>query len=116
MSFNINELLRRYFERPIDTSGLKHLESDVWSRIVARKQEQPVGWFEQLLSVIFQPQYRLAPVALAVVIGLSMGQMTSFNPLPDRPVAASDALNFEVFSSKPGYLLFSNINTKNRNT
>lgn len=41
---------------------LKHLESDVWARIVAEKSEQPVGFFEGLLASIFPAQHRFAPV------------------------------------------------------
>jgi hypothetical protein len=100
----LDTLLKRYFSHSLDDSRLNRLESDVWRKIEMTKAEQPAGAFERLLAAIFQPQYQLAPVAIAIAIGLFAGHMVSFNPPPQQQTSAA-ALNFEVFSSQSDYLI-----------
>lgn len=75
---------------------LKHLESDVWARIVAEKSEQPVGFLEGLVAAFFPKQHRFAPVMLAAVFGVFIGLGTLKTPSPD----AAEMLNFKVFKPK----------------
>jgi hypothetical protein len=75
---------------------LKHLESDVWARIVAEKSEQPVGFFEGLLAFLFPKQHRFTPVMIAAVFGIIIGLGTFTPPSPD----AAEMLNFKVFKPK----------------
>lgn len=75
---------------------LKHLESDVWARIVAEKAEQPAGFLEGVLASIFPAQHRFAPVMIAAVFGVVIGLGTLKSPSPD----AAEMLNFKVFKPK----------------
>lgn len=75
---------------------LKHLESDVWARIVAEKSEQPVGFLEGMVATFFPAQHRFAPVMVAAVFGLFIGLGTLQSPAPD----AAEMLNFKVFKPK----------------
>lgn len=75
---------------------LKHLESDVWARIVAEKSEQPVGFLEGMVATLFPAQHRFAPVMIAAVFGIVVGLGTLQSPAPD----AAEMLNFKVFKPK----------------
>lgn len=106
----LDRLLASYFRTPVeDGSRLNRLESDVWRRIELRKADSPVGMFEQVLAFVFQPQYRFAPVAAAVMIGLMAGNMTTLQS-EIQISSASDALNFEVFSPNSEHLISTNLN------
>lgn len=75
---------------------LKHLESDVWARVVAEKAEQPVGFLEGMIATLFPSQHRFAPVMVAAVFGIFIGLGTLQSPAPD----AAEMLNFKVFKPK----------------
>jgi hypothetical protein len=94
-----------YLRKSVSTNDqLKHLESDVWARIVAEKSEQPVGFLEGLLASIFPAQHRFAPVMAAAVLGVMVGFSTLQPPAtPD----AAEMLNFKVF--KPKVIVLSSI-------
>lgn len=79
-----------------DNDRLKHLESDVWTRIAAEKSEQPVGFLEGLLATLFPARHRFAPVMVAAVFGIFIGLGTLQSPAPD----AAEMLNFKVFKPK----------------
>ncbi len=82
---------------------LKHLESDVWVRIVAENAERPVGFLEGILASIFPAQYRFAPVMAATVLGVIVGFGTMQPPTPD----AVEMLNFKVF--KPNVIALASV-------
>lgn len=86
------------FMRKIEPSSdrLKHLESDVWARIVAEKSEQPVGFLEGLVASLFPRQHRFAPVMVAAVFGIFIGLGTLKSPTSD----AAEMLNFKVFKPR----------------
>jgi len=107
----MDRLLALYFPKsPEGGSRLNRLESDVWCRIELRKAEAPVGLIEQVLAFIFQPQYRLAPVATAIMIGLLAGNMTTMMPQSEIQISSSDVLNFEIFSPSSKHLISTNLN------
>lgn len=106
----LDRLLASYFRTPPgDESRLNRLESDVWRRIESCKADSPVGMLEQVLAFIFQPQYRFAPVAVALLIGLMAGNMTAMQS-EIQISSASDALNFEVFLPNSEHLISTNLN------
>ena len=96
MTKRIDNILAFLRKSEPDCDRLKHLESDVWARIVAEKSEQPVGFFEGLLASIFSAQHRFAPVMAAAVLGIAVGFGTMQPPAPD----AAEMLNFKVFKPK----------------
>jgi hypothetical protein len=109
MSQDLDNVLEALKRDSIDTSRLRHLESDVWQRITVLKAGAPTGLAEHILATIFRPEYRLAPMAVAVILGLSAGNLASMNLMPQQGISKSEMLNFEVFSSQSEYLVSSNL-------
>ncbi len=109
MPQDLDNMLETLKRDSIDTSRLRHLESDVWQRIAARKVAAPAGLLEHILAAVFRPEYRFAPVAIAVILGLSAGNLASMNPMPQREISKTEMLNFEVFSSQSEFLVSSNL-------
>ncbi len=96
MSKRIDNILA-FLKKEVPASNhLKHLESDVWARIVAEKSEQPVGFLEGLVASLFPRLHRFAPVMIAAVFGVVNGLGTLQSPAPD----AVEMLNFKVFKPK----------------
>ena len=98
MDNNINKILAGFAKSGFDDGRLKHLESDVWARIVAEKANQPIGVFEGFLASLFPARHRLAPIMCAAVLGIvvGFGTLPPANSSPD----AAEMLNFKVFKPK----------------
>lgn len=96
MSKIIDNILAYLKDSAPANDRLKHLESDVWARIVAQKSEQPVGFLEGMLATLFPTQHRFAPAMVAAVFGIIIGFGTLKSPEPD----AIEMLNFKVFKPK----------------
>lgn len=96
MTKRIDNVLAYLKDSAPTNDRLKHLESDVWTRIVAEKSEQPVGFLEGVLASLFPRQHRFAPVVVAAVFGVFIGLGTLQSPKPD----AAEMLNFKVFKPK----------------
>lgn len=96
MTKRIDNILGFLKKEALTSDRLKHLESDVWARIVAEKSEQPVGFLEGFLASLFPRQHRFAPVMVAAVFGIFIGLGTLQSPEPD----AAEMLNFKVFKPK----------------
>ncbi|MFO0114764.1 MAG: hypothetical protein ACK53F_07240 [Betaproteobacteria bacterium] len=75
---------------------LKHLESDVWARIVAQRADQPVGVWEGFLANLFPARHRFASIMGAAAIGVVVGFGMLTPPTIPQPEAA-EMLNFKVF-------------------
>jgi hypothetical protein len=103
MTKGIDNVLAYLKKSEPDSDPLKHLESDVWARVVAEKSEQPVGFLEGLLASIFPTQHRFAPVMAAAALGVMVGFGTMQAPAPD----AAEMLNFKVF--KPNVITLASI-------
>lgn len=99
MTKRIDNILAFIRKPDAGNDRLKHLESDVWARIVIRKADQPVGVFEGFLANLFPAQHRLAPVMGAAILGVMVGFGTLPSASPSQPDAA-EMLNFKVFKPK----------------
>lgn len=108
MSDNLDAKLKILANAPVSTDCLKYLENDVWQSIAASKMDAPTQWHERILAAVFAPQYRLAPMAMSGIIGITLGIAMFGLPAP-KEVAAAEALNFHVFSSQSSYLISSNL-------
>jgi hypothetical protein len=96
MNNEIDKLLPELRKSLFNDSRLKHLESDVWARIIARKQDNnPIGVLERFLAFLFPAQYRIAPFICAALIGavVGFGTLQPNSTLPD----AAETLNLKVF-------------------
>lgn len=98
MKYQLDKILAGLKKSESDSNRLKHLESDVWARIVAEKADQPVGTLEGFLATLFPARHRLAPIMGAAVLGLviGFGMLPPASPSPD----AAEMLNFKVFKPK----------------
>lgn len=93
MEKKIDKLLKSY--RLQTLNKLDRLEGDVWHRITVSRKEQPVGWIENILSLIFPAQYRFAPMMFAALLGIIVG-FSSLQNSYNQPEAV-EMLNFKIF-------------------
>ncbi len=89
----LDKLLNTHFTQPTPESDFNALRRAVWSGIHAREERQP--WWERAANFILPPQTRYAAITAAVIIGLTLGMVSS----TDITGASETKLGFEVFSS-----------------
>ncbi len=109
MEQKLDKLLKSYRLR-ISNNKLDSLEGDVWQRIAVIRKEQPVGWIEYVLSIIFPAQYRFAPVIFATVLGITIG-FSSIQNSYNQPDAA-EMLNFKIFKPHINHFDITKINNR----
>ncbi len=93
----LDEWLTAYFHRDVKIQSTGSLQNDVWRKVRLLEAEQPVNWFEQLLSVFLAPERQFASVLAVMVVSIALG----FSGQPYSAMAAdmpAKALGFEVFS------------------
>lgn len=99
-----DRLLEIHFQRQPDMSCLEQLEQDVWGRLDAgRSGSRVAGRIEEFLSVFAIPQFKTASLALALIIGLSVGAVA----VPASPVQAFSpgrAMGLDIFNMHAPYL------------
>lgn len=79
--------------------GLQMMESRVWQSINKRRANMPRNAIEGWLASLFVPEYRLASLSFALLVGISAATLSVSNP---QPANAAQALNLHVFSSNYG--------------
>lgn len=105
------DLLNVYVLHKPDSAKLNRLENEVWRKISAIKAGQQENWLNKFLASVFVPQYRFATVALALIIGLTVGGLTKTN-LPADEVNLSEMLDLQVFKVQDGHLPSNHIEGK----
>jgi hypothetical protein len=95
--FKLNALLKQHFQTP-PTDRLNRLEQDVWRRIRQAEAKPTLAMrLQDWVAPLWSPQLRYAPIAMAVVIGLSTGTISH----DTRPqVSNAEMLSLNVFSAK----------------
>jgi hypothetical protein len=98
--FDIDKLLQQHFRAP-PSDKLNRLEQDVWRRIRLEESKPTLAskvrdWFAPLWT----PQFQFAPVALAVMIGLSAGTVSQGLIPHGQHISNSDMLSLNVFSAE----------------
>ncbi len=78
---------------------LQTMESRVWQSINRRRADMPRNVIEGWLASLFVPEYRLASLSFALMVGVFAATLSVSNP---QPANAAQALNLHVFSSKYG--------------
>lgn len=78
---------------------LQTMESRVWQSINKRRAEMPRNVIEGWLASLFVPEYRVASLSFALVVGIFAATLSVSNP---QPANAAQALNLHVFSSNYG--------------
>lgn len=78
---------------------LQTMESRVWQSINRRRADMPRNVIEGWLASLFVPEYRLASLSFALMVGVFAATLSVSNP---QPANAAQALNLHVFSSNYG--------------
>jgi len=90
-----------HFKEPATGHKLDRLEQDVWRKIHAASAEMVQPWYDKMAMAFAVPQFHMASLAMALVIGISASPV--FTP---GPAAASndDVLGMSVFTAQSPYL------------
>lgn len=78
---------------------LQTMESRVWQSINRRRADMPRNVIEGWLTGLFVPEYRMASLSFALVVGIFAAALSVSSP---QPANAAQALNLHVFSSNYG--------------
>lgn len=82
-----------------DMGRLQGMESRVWQAINKRRATMPRNIVEGWLAAVFTPEYRLASLSLALMVGVFTAFLSMSAP---QTANAAVALNLHVFSSHYG--------------
>lgn len=94
-----DKLIKRLTLSQPSFERLQTVESRVWQSINKRRANMPRNAIEGWLASLFVPEYRLASLSFALVVGISAATLSVSN---SQPANAAQALNLHVFSSNYG--------------
>ena len=98
-----NEKIDKLIKGLIDThprlDRLQTMESRVWQSINRLRADMPRNVIEGWLASLFVPEYRLASLSFALMVGVFAATLSVSNP---QTANAAQALNLQVFSSNCG--------------
>ena len=98
-----NEKIDKLIKGLIDThprlDRLQTMESRVWQSINRLRADMPRNVIEGWLASLFVPEYRLASLSFALMVGVFAATLGVSNP---QTANAAQALNLQVFSSNYG--------------
>ncbi len=92
-------LIKGLSEEGLRSDCLQTLESRVWQSINRRRADMPRNVIEGWLASLFVPEYRMASLSFALIVGVFAATLNISNP---QPANAAQALNLHVFSSNYG--------------
>lgn len=94
-------LILHFRDTPAD-SRLDRLEQDVWRKIHGASAEASLPWQEKMFLAFGLPQFRLASLAVAVMLGIALGPVFS----PGNVVRANSGItDMQVFTAHAPYLM-----------
>ena len=96
----LDRLLAMHFKEPPTNSRLDRLEQDVWRRIHTASAEMVLPWYDKMVIAFAVPQFRLASLAIALILGISLSP--AFNP--GATTSNHDVLGMSVFTLQSPYL------------
>ena len=100
MSYDkLDRLIKRLTETQPRFDRLQTMESCVWQSINRRRTDMPRNVIESWLVSLFVPEYRMASLSFALIVGVFAATLSFSNP---QPANAAQALNLHVFSSNYG--------------
>ena len=97
----LNRLLAMHFNTAPADHKLDRLEQDVWRKIHTASAEMVQPWYDKMALAFSVPQFRMASLAMALVIGISASPV--FTPGPAN-ASNDDALGMSVFTAQSPYL------------
>ena len=96
----LDRLLAMHFKEPSTNNKLDRLEQDVWSKIHSASAEMIMPWYDKMMLAFAVPQFRMASLAMALVIGISISPVLT----PGMSTESQDTLGMDVFTSRSPYL------------
>jgi len=81
-------------------SHLDNLENDVLRKLATIRKDQELSWYEKIILSFSVPQFRVASLSIAILIGMSVSPF--FTPLQNN--SADTALVSNIFSAESTYL------------
>jgi hypothetical protein len=97
----LDSLLRLHFRKMPAGRRLDSLEQDVWRKIHAASAEMVRPWHDKMLLAFDVPQFRMASLAMALVIGIGASPIFT----PSHAIASGgDVLGLNVFTVQSPYL------------
>lgn len=96
----INKLLEMHFKSPSSGNKLNRLESNVWQRINAIQADKGLSWQEKMLLAFGVPEFRMVSIAIALLLGLGMGNITP----QIQPSPVGREMGLHVFAANVEYL------------
>ena len=97
----LDKLLTMHFKESATAHKLDRLEQDVWRKIHAAGAEMVLPWYDKMALAFAVPQFRMAAIAMALVIGITASPMV---PLKLANASMQDVLGMNVFSANSPYL------------
>ena len=97
----LNRLLAMHFNEAPADHRLDRLEQDVWRKIHVASAEMVQPWYDKMALAFAVPQFRMAAIAMALVIGITASPMV---PLKPANASTQDVLGMSVFSTNSPYL------------
>jgi hypothetical protein len=97
----LDRLLTMHFREPASNNKLDRLEQDVWRKIHAASADMVQPWYDKMALAFAVPQFRMAAIAMALVIGITASPMV---PLKPANASTQDVLGMSVFSANSPYL------------
>lgn len=98
-SGKLDKLIKELIEEQPRFDRLQTMESRVWQSINRRRADMPRNVIEGWLASLFVPEYRMASLSFALMVGVFAATLSVSNP---QPANAAQALNLHVFSSNYG--------------
>ncbi len=98
-SDKLDKVIKGLVEAQPRFDRLQTMESRVWQSINKRRADMPRNVIEGWLASLFVPEYRLASLSFALMVGVFAATLSVSNP---PPANAAQALNLQVFSSNYG--------------
>ncbi len=95
----LDKLIKGLVESEPGFDRLQTIESRVWQSINRRRADMPRSVVEGWLASLFIPEYRMASLSFALIVGVFAATLSVSNP---QPANAAQALNLHVFSSNYG--------------
>lgn len=98
----LDRLLTMHFKETATSHKLDRLEQDVWRKIHAASADMVQPWYDKMAMAFAVPQFRMASLAMALVIGITVSPV--MNPGPAVASNGGVIQEISVFTAQSPYL------------
>ncbi len=97
----LDKLLAMHFKSVNTDRRLDRLEQDIWRKINIASRDMAQPWYDKMVMALSVPQFRVASLAMALIIGIMVGSVITFD---HSTVSANDMLGMNIFTAESSYL------------